>query len=156
MAVEKRNILLTSITESKQYNSRSGRSREKNIPQRDYTSHAQYVRGKYNSVISEALSQKQVAAIKMRGMYAEFSSMQNFELVTKSLEYRPSGIRLLNVKTTEDGFTKATVYIPEGKEEYFSKKIQQYADEKTSKGEPKNSSLIGSIEDIKLAMLESF
>lgn len=156
MAVEKRNILLTSITESKQYNSRSGRSREKNIPQRDYTSHAQYVRGKYNSVISEALSQKQVAAIKMRGMYAEFSSMQNFELVTKSLEYRPSGIRLLNVKTTEDGFTKATVYIPEGKEEYFSKRIQQYADEKTSKGEPKNASLIGSIEDIKLAMLESF
>lgn len=66
MAVEKRNILLTDITESRQYKSKSGRGREKRIPNRDYASHAQYVRGKFDTVINEALSQKQVAAIKMK------------------------------------------------------------------------------------------
>ena len=156
MMVEKRNILLTDITEPVQYKSKGSRGGEKRIPDRDYTSHARYVYGKYNSVISEALSRKQVAAIKMKGLYAEFSSKQNFELVTKSLENRPSGIRLLNVQTTEDGFTKATIYIPEGKEGFFLKRISQYASEKTKSGNPKNANLIGSIEDIKLAMVESF
>lgn len=98
MAVEKKNILLTDITEPVQYKSKGGRGGEKKIPVRDYTSHANYIRGKYDSVVNEALSQKQVAAIKMKGMYAEFTSMQNFELITKSLENRPSGIRLLNVQ----------------------------------------------------------
>ena len=156
MAVEKKNILLTDITEPVQYRSKGGRGGEKKIPVRDYTSHANYIRGKYDSVVNEALSQKQVAAIKMKGMYAEFTSMQNFELITKSLENRPSGIRLLNVQKTEDGFTKATIYIPEGKEDFFRKRIAQYATEKTKTGNPKNADLIGSIEDIKLAMLESF
>lgn len=156
MAVEKRNILLTDITENVQYKSKGRRGRDKNIPTRDFASHAQYVRRKYDAVVREALSQKQVAAIKMKGMYAEFTSMQNFELVTKSLENRPSGIRLLNVQITDDGFTKATIYIPEGKEGFFRKRIAQYATEKTKNGNPKNADLISSIEDIKLAMVESF
>ena len=142
MAVEKRNIVLTDITESVQYKSKGGRGGEKKIPVRDYTSHAHYIRGKYDSVVNEALSQKQVAAIKMKGMYAEFTSMQNFELITKSLENRPAGIRLLNVQKTEDGFTKATIYIPEGKEDFFRKRIAQYATEKTKNGNPVNDLLI--------------
>lgn len=154
MAVEKKNILLTNITDSMEYRGNPGRG-SKSIPPRDYSSHARNISGKYESFVNQALSQKQVAAIKMKGMYAEFSSMQNFELVTKSLEYRRSGIRLLNVKE-ENGYTKATVYIPEGKEDFFRNRIEAYANEKTNSGKPKNSDLVNSIEDIKLAILESF
>ena len=114
MAVEKRNILLTGVTENMQYKGTGGRGK-KRIPPRNRSAHAGYIGGRYESFINQVLSQKQVAAIKMKGMYAEFSGMQNFELVTKSLENRRSGIRLLNVQNV-DGCMKATVYIPEGKE----------------------------------------
>ena len=51
---------------------------------------------------------------------------------------------------------KATVYIPAGKESYFINKVEAYATEQTHTGKPKNNDLIGSIEDVKLAMLDSF
>lgn len=156
MAVEKKNLLLTDITESISYKSRRSRVGNKKIPNRDYIAHANYVREKYDEVINQALSKKQIDAVKMKGMYVEFSGMQNYELVAKSLENRPSGIRLLNVQIAENECMRATVYIPEGKEDFFRKRIDQYASEKTSKGNPKNSDLISSIEDIKLAMVESF
>lgn len=156
MAVEKKNILLTDITDSILYKALSFGGGNRRIPKRNHLSHAEHIRGKYDEVIRNASLQKQVAAIKLRGMYVEFSSMRNYELVTKSLENRSSGIRLLNVQMTEDGFTRATVFIPEGKEDFFRKRIEQYANEKTKKGKPKNSDLVESIEDIKLAMVESF
>ena len=154
MAVEKRNILLTGVTENMQYKGTGGRGK-KRIPPRNRSAHAGYIGGRYESFINQVLSQKQVAAIKMKGMYAEFSGMQNFELVTKSLENRRSGIRLLNVQNV-DGCMKATVYIPEGKEDFFRSRITAYANQDTPKGNPKHADLIGSIDDIKQAMLESF
>ena len=39
---------------------------------------------------------------------------------------------------------------------YFLKKIESYATEKTPTGKHKNEELIGSIEDVRLAALESF
>ena len=153
MAVEKRNILLTGITQSMQYKGTGGG--KKKIPPRNRSEHASYISGKYESFVSQALSHKQAAAIKMKGMYAEFSGMQNFELVTKSLEDRRAGIRLLNVQTI-DGCMKATVYIPEGKEEFFRKRIAEYAEKETKGGNPRHAELINSIDDIKQALLESF
>lgn len=155
MAVDKRNILLTNITENMQFKGKGGRG-SKRIPSRDYSSHARRISEKYESFISSALTQKQMAAIKMKGTYAEFTSMENYELVTRSLENRQAGIRLLNVQNV-NGCMKATVYIPEGKEDFFRKRIAQYANEKNKKtGNPRHADLIGSIEDIELAMLESF
>ena len=154
MAVEKKNILLTGITTSMQYKGTGGRGKKK-IPPRDRSPHANYISEKYESFLNQVISQKQVAAIKMKGMYAEFSGMQDYELVTKSLENRRSGIRLLNVQNI-DGHMKATVYIPEGKENFFRSRIAAYADEETSNGNPKHADLICSIEDIKQALLESF
>ena len=91
----------------------------------------------------------------MKGTYAEFSGVEGLELATKSLENRQTGIRLLNVQTI-NGIMKATVFIPEGKEEFFIKRMDAYASETTKKGNPKNQDLIGSIENIKLAMVDSF
>ena len=151
MSVEKRNIILNDITERMAYKSSAHPVSKKYPSRQDYASHAGYVKRKYTQV----LDQRQVAAIKMKGTYAEFSGVKDLELATKSLENRQAGIRLLNVQTVE-GVVKATVYIPEGKEEFFIKRMDAYASEKTSKGKPKNQDLIGSIENIKLAMVDSF
>lgn len=155
MAIEKKNIVLHGITERIAYKS-SAHPVSKNYPTRqNYASHASYVKQQYNLALKQAIDQKQVAAIKMKGTYAEFSGVQGLELATKSLENRQAGIRLLNVQLI-DGVTKATVYIPHGKENFFRKRIDAYATEVTKSGNPKNQELIGSIENIKLALVESF
>ena len=137
-----------------QYKGTGGRGKKK-IPQRDRSTHASYIGGRYELFVNQILDHKQVAAIKMKGMYAEFSGMQNFELVTKSLENRRAGIRLLNVQNI-DGCMKATVYIPEGKEDFFRNRIAAYAEKDTTSGNPRHAELINSIDDIKQALLESF
>jgi len=102
------------------------------------------------------LTQEQIAAIHYKdGMYLEFSGAQNYDLAVKSLENISSGIRLLNVKTENDTI-KATVYVPSGKESIFLNKVQAYADSSLSGDRLKNNDLISSIENIKLAILESF
>ena len=78
-------------------------------------------------------------------------------MAIKSLENRKAGIRLLNVHEDEEkSIIRATVYIPAGKESFFLKKVEAYANEQTSNGNPKNNDLVRSIDDIKVAMLDSF
>ena len=155
MPVEKKNIILNDITERMAYKSSAHPITKKYPTRQDYVAHAGYVKRQYSAVMKQSLDQRQVAAIKMKGTYAEFSGVEGLELATKSLENRQAGIRLLNVQTI-NGVMKATVYIPEGKEEFFIKRMDAYASETTKKGNPKHQDLIGSIENIKLAMVDSF
>ena len=68
----------------------------------------------------------------------------------------------MNVRTVplqddpERAVTRATVYIPAGRERHFLEKLRRYAEEETKSGKPKNEKLINSIEDVRLAVLESF
>lgn len=123
MSVVKKNIILTGVTKPLAYKSASHPVKT-NYPNRSNTaSHAVYVRQQIENCKQQSLTQKQVAAIQYKcGMYLEFSGEENYELATKSLENRQQGVRLLNVRT-EDGIVKATVYVPEGKEEFFLKRI---------------------------------
>lgn len=124
MSVEKRNILLTDITERMAYKS-SAHPISKNYPiRKDRVAHAKYLKHQYTSVMRQSLDQRQIAAIKMKGTYAEFSGVRGFELATKSLENRQAGIRLLNVQIIDD-VVKATVYIPEGRERFFTFNLVQ-------------------------------
>ncbi len=93
------------------------------------------------------------------GTYIEFTGEVGFDLAIKSLEDFRKGIRILNVRqeTSDAGVkTYATVYIPSGKENHFLGKIRKYLEEDTRNGQPKNSPLVNSIQDIRLAVLESF
>lgn len=159
MAVEKKNIFLTNTVETMPYTSSQG-GRNSNFPRRDVQHHADIIQTKLEECYGEALSEKQIAAIKYKeGTYLEFSGASEYELAVKSLENKTQGIHLLNVRQDDETNTvKATVYIPEGKESYFLKKIEDYADEtkKTTKGNPKNNNLVGSIDDVKLAFLDAF
>lgn len=106
---------------------------------------------------------EQVAAISYNtGTYVEFSGAGQCDLVTKSLEDSRQGIKLLNVRDVvaqaEDGsetiITKATVFIPAGKENFFIKRISEFATQNTKpternpNGNPKNNDLVSSIESI--------
>jgi len=113
---------------------------------------------------------EQVAAISYNtGVYVEFSGAEQCDLVTKGLEDSRQGIKLLNVRDivtqAEDGSetitTKATVFIPAGKEQVFIKKITAFATENTKptqknpNGKPKNNDLVSSIESISAAIMIS-
>ena len=75
---------------------------------------------------------EQVAAISYNtGTYVEFVGAENCDLLTKSLEDGRQGIKLLNVRDVVSSLdeeqnpiitTKATVFIPNGKEDVFSKR----------------------------------
>lgn len=100
-----------------------------------------------------------VSATTRDGIYLEFRSRAGFDLVTKSLEDIRQGVRLLNIKSIleyDQVITIATVYIPAGKENFFISKVQAYLNEETIKGNPKNAPLVDSIEDVTLAIFESF
>lgn len=162
MPDNKKLLFLTNTKESLDYISKSSRA-SKSIPKRNNPlQHADYISHRIEECYGEStnqapqLTQEQIAAIHYKdGMYLEFSGAQNYDLAIKSLENLSSGIRLLNVKT-EDNAIKATVYVPNGKESIFLKKVQAYADSSLSGGKLKNNDLISSIESIRLAVLESF
>lgn len=135
------------------------------IPNRDRATHAQQLITKFEAIqreFDEERNSRQALSLPTRdGTYLEFSSKQNFDLLTKSLEDTQQGVRLLNVRVVQQEnseVTKAIVYVPQGKEGVFVKKINDYSNPQkdTEKGNPKNANLVDSIEDVKLAMLESF
>ena len=140
---------------------RSGRG-DPHLSQRDRLIHSERLLQKFEQVWAEKerINQTRMAeGIATReGTYLEFVSAAGFDLITKSLEDRRLGIRLLNIKQegdTELGQIKATVYVPNGKEGHFVRKIQAYQNEDTPKGNPKNAPLVSSIEDVSMALLES-
>lgn len=105
---------------------------------------------------------KAVHKTTRQGVYIQFETLPDFDLPLKSLEDRAHGIKLLNVTEqavpgpTPSVKTVATVYYPAGKESVFQKKLDDFANELTPKGKPKNQELISIIESIRLANSESF
>jgi hypothetical protein len=158
LKIEKKNIFLRNTLDSLPYVSRSTPF-ETNYPKRSNPSaHAAFISRKLQECREQSLTQKQVAAIRYKdGVYLEFSSATQHDLAIKSLENLQKGIRLLNVKTDSSTETvKATVYVPAGQETYFLEKVQAYAEPVEEGEKPKNNNLVRSIENVKLAMLDSF
>ncbi len=158
MPVDKKNIFLSGTIEPLPYTSKSTPGAERVIPSRDVAQHANYLKRRFEEAYAQnkSLTQQQVAAIRYKeGVYLEFSGQHSHDLVVKSLENIQAGIRLLNVRKDDD-IIKATVYVPDGKESQFIKRLEQYVSEVTHKGEPRHKDLINSIENVKLAFLDSF
>ncbi len=158
MPIDKKNIFLSGTVEPLPFTSRSAFGTERAIPSRDVAQHANFLKRKFNEAYAQNknLTQQQVAAIRYKkGVYLEFAGQHNHDLVVKSLENIPNGIRLLNVRTDDDAI-KATVYVPDGKESYFINRLEEYLSKVTKNGEPKHKDLINSIENVKLAFLDSF
>lgn len=159
------NIFLSDTIETYGFTSTATRGRELKIPNRpDRQSHSDSLIAQFNQAKTnfDNYTPEQVAAISYnQGKYYEFSGAANCELLTKSLEDVRQGIKLLNVRDVveTDGnsedvkiTTKATVFIPNGKEHVLIEKIMAFADQQTKKGRPKNKNLVSSIESIKDAL----
>lgn len=135
------------------------------IQDRDQEGHSQKLIRKLQQAWGDTENiEKRRTAISLpskKGMYLEFKSAAGYDLVTKSLDDMKQGTRLLNVRTEgagESEVTIATVYVPAGKESHFLKKVQDYATKPKNvvSNKPKNYKLVDSIEDIRIAVLESF
>jgi len=166
MAAEHSHIFLREAQKTEEFTTPRGGGSQKGIPQRDRQLHSAKLQNQWSTIWARAKEQKESrTAVSMPtsdGFYIEFEGAPGHELVTKSLEDRRAGIRLLNVYTIspendpKEEITRATVFIPSGKQDHFLKKIEEYAQKETKKGNPKHAALVQSIEDIRLAILESF
>lgn len=158
-----KHLFLPDIKESIPFTSTSTGGKQVRIPDRNVTTQSQKLIAKFNSIwesVEQERTQRAAVSIRSReGTYLEFKSAAGFDLVTKSLEDVRQGIRLLNIRQQEnDGEEETvwTVYIPAGKENFFLKKINDYANPEklTINNNPKNQNLVNSIEDISIALVE--
>lgn len=156
MAVYK-NIILSNTAESLDYKSPSSRGPKLKYPKRDRTSHARRIEDKLNHICEQNALNKANAIRSKTGLYLEFFGACGFDLKTKSLENRNKGISLLNIHyDDETHITRATVYIPEGSESYFLKKVREYGEKNTRSNKPVNEELVSSIDDVQFAVINSF
>ena len=156
-------IFIDNINESLDYTSPQSGGGGPNVPGRQRTSHGtrilQQLEESWRQFQSLQSDRQAVSTPSTEGFYIEFRSSAGFDLITKSLEDIRQGIRLMNVRSigeNEDVITIATVYIPAGKEQFFISKLEAYLNQDTKKGNPQNAPLVNSIEDVKLAIFESF
>ncbi|UCZ53199.1 S8 family peptidase [Bacillus shivajii] len=156
------NLFVEDFINSIPYTSRqTGRSQD--LTSRNRLNHGQRLKRYFEQLWKETeeleKARKAVSLPIRQGTYIEFESLPESKLISKSLEDRSKGIRLLNIRTqkvNDKEVNKATVYVPKGQENTYLNKIDAYLEEETQTGKPKNQPLINSIESIKLAVLESF
>ena len=90
------------------------------------------------------------------GFYLDFEIAAGSESAAEQLENRPKHIELVAVhERTENEPSRATVFVPEAARGSFFRKVEQYRDENTRGGKPKNEDLIARIERATLSVLRS-
>jgi hypothetical protein len=104
-------------------------------------------------------ARRDAAAISVEGatpgLYVQFDSQPGFGLKLQSLSNKPAGIELVSVTRTSNGVERATAFVPEGKLKVFLKRVDEYASQRTPKGERKNKPFIESVAAIRLATLRA-
>jgi hypothetical protein len=160
-------IFLNDLHETKPFTT-TQRGREPDAPSADRSRHSAKLKDEWIAIWAKAKEKDQgrtaVSKPVKDGVYIEFEGVPGFPVLTKRLESPTNGVRLLNVyeivssQDPDKKITRATVFIPNGKQHLFLKKITDYADEEkdTRKGNPKNEPLMQSISNMHLAVLESF
>lgn len=136
----------------------------KNYPTRNRQEHGNYLNRRFEDVQNQANAtrqQRKAASLPAKsGVYLRITGQPEKEMLTKSFDQRKQGIRMLNQQDIidENGhpISVVIIYVPDGKISFFLKKIRQYLEEDTKKGNPKNARLLEGIEDIQLATVDAF
>lgn len=94
------------------------------------------------------------------GLYIQFESPPGIELKLQSLEDRRKGIELVAVQVVlpnpdEPPVQLATVFVPDGALTHFVTRFDEYAREKTKKGEPRHKDLVDRIAALRKATLRA-
>lgn len=140
-----------------------GGSTRKNRPVRNRYTHGEYLKRRFEAIQSNAEANKEhrtaLSLPNKDGIHLWIRGQAGKDMVIKSFDSRPNGIRLLKQYSieTEDGSIPAVIiYIPDGRIDVFLKKISDYLndDKNTTKGNHKNAPFLEGIEDIRLAALE--
>jgi len=154
-----KHILLSGTGQAEPYKSRPGRGPTRNFPARQRALHGAKLQTELDTAWAAAQTRRaapQVVGLGTpMGFYLEFRSEPGFELAFDSLDFRRSGIELRTVRSVDE-ITTATVFVPDDKRAYFLRRIERYLTATTPKGVPRNKTLIESISEIRLAVLESF
>lgn len=166
MATEHPHIFLPERRKVEEFTTPSSGGAKKDVLLRDRQSHSAKLQKQWADIWARVREQQEPrTAVSMPtkdGVYVEFEGAPGYDLVTKSLEDRGAGIRLLNVYTTlvegdpERKVTRATVFIPTGKQGHFLKKLNEYAQNEPGGDKRTHSTLMNSIENLRMAVLESF
>ena len=153
-------LFLKQSAKAEDYTSPNSFPRPK-FPDRNRFGHANYLLSQIHEVahqIQEKLGGLSDVSSIYNGIYLVFEGKAEFDLQLKSLDLPSQGIELLSVKTVKEGAsdkTLAAVFVPNEKISLFIRKIEEYRDTDTPQGKPKNAALVKSIENIRLAVLQS-
>lgn len=155
----KRHFLLQNNAQPEPFASPPGGGGGAGTPQRDRQTHGTALLGQIRQLapqLATAKAQQQDAGLQEGfGLQIEFQSFPDIELAFESLTRERSGIELRNVRHDNER-TFATVFVPDGKLEFFEKLIAAYLDDsKDTKKGPKNSKLLNAIAEIRAATLEA-
>jgi hypothetical protein len=135
------------------------------LPSRDRDHHADHLKRSLKNAMAAAQKQQSTRDADISGgasgYYLEFEIGKDQRQAIDSLEDMrgKEHIELLAVRPSEsdpENALSATVFVPESKGAAYDKKIDQYRNEETKGGNPRNRPLIESINDVKLATARSF
>lgn len=151
--------------EKRPYTARGGGGETKSLPTRDRAQHAAKLSRELNSALSAARAGQSerpsdvttpvTDEVSPQGLYLEFGLTG--ELVPEaltSLEDRRKGIELVTVRSSDDpdsGETIATVFVPARSADHFEKRIEEFREQDTRTGKPKNQLLVASINTVRPA-----
>ncbi|BAQ67122.1 S8 family peptidase [Geminocystis sp. NIES-3709] len=130
-------------------------------PDRNRIKHATKLEGAIGKAIAKARQQLESRtseiAVGQPGFYLEFEVTKDQANEFEKLENKTKQIELVAVKQLlqQEDTVKATVFVPESSTEFFEKKVQQYRDEETQKGNPKNAELITRLENVEIGTVQS-
>lgn len=154
-----RHFLLRNNARSEPFTSPPRGGGSPTIPSRDRAVHGnallEQVRQLEPKLALAKAEQQQAGLEEGFGLQIEFQSFPDIELAFESLSRERSGIELRNVRHDNE-HTFATVFVPEGKLQFFEDIISAYLDEnKDTKSGPKNGKLLNAIANIRTATLDA-
>ena len=155
--MEKANIFLSNTKESMPYKTTRRGGGKNNYPVLTQPlAHVRKLKQELDSIINNAITPKQVAAIKEKdGFYLDVSGKPGYDLKYDSLEDGRAGIQLLNIQS-KDAVTKATVFVPKNKVSNLIRKFDKFESTISIGDKPKNNDLVSSIDIIREADVASF
>lgn len=150
--------------EKEPYTARSSGGGAKQPPPRDRAAHAEKLSSELAAAVSvgrELLAERPVdtavdESVRDRGFYIEFA-LETGSTTSDALgrlEDIRKGIEIVAIRASSGdvaGETIATVFVPERSSEHFARRVEQFRDETTGKGRPRNDMLVATINTIQLA-----
>lgn len=158
MADPRDHLRVTGVTDARPFRSTLN-VRRQSPPDRNRTSHGRRLSGQLRALarveerLAEQRAQMQLPADLGTTLALELRPAGLLDLAT--IEWRREGIEVLNSRIIEDR-EYVTVLVPQGGLRAFQKRVEEYLEQETKKGNPKNANLINLIESFRETAFAEF